>query len=190
MDRLIALHNSAFASVEQHFSALIPLIARFTFAAVLLIYFWNSGLTKLGDGLFGFLSPSTGAYAQIFPKQFEAVGYDASQLGLFHWAVVTAGTWAEFILPLLIVVGLLTRLSALGMIGFILVQSLTDLYGHGGIAHAQTLGAWFDRAPDALILDQRAFWVFTLTILVIKGAGALSLDRVLGRQVFGMAAPA
>ena len=190
MDRLIALHNSAFASVEHHLSALIPLLARLTFAAVLMVYFWSSGLTKLGDGLFGFLSPSSGAYAQIFPKQFEAVGYDVSQLGFLHWAVVTAGTWAEFLLPLMIVIGLLTRLSALGMIGFIVVQSLTDLYGHGGIAHAETLGAWFDRAPDALILDQRAFWVFTLSILVIKGAGALSLDRVLSRQVLGLATPA
>ncbi len=43
----------------------------------------------------------------------EAVGYDVSQLGIFHWLVVTAGTLAEFILPLLIVIGLLTRLAAL-----------------------------------------------------------------------------
>ena len=108
----------------------------------------------------------------------EAAGYDTSQLSLFHWAVVVAGTLAEFILPALIVLGLLTRLAAVGMIGFIVVQSLTDLFGHGGIAHEGTLGAWFDRASDALILDQRAFWVLALLILVFKGAGALSLDRV------------
>ena len=100
---------------------------------------------------------------------------------MFHWAVVVAGTWAEFLLPLLIVVGLATRLAALGMIGFVTVQSLTDLYGHGGIAHEGTLGAWFDRAPDALILDQRALWIFLLVVLVIKGAGLLSVDRALFR---------
>ena len=163
----------------ERLTPLLPLLARLIFAGVLLGYFWNSALTKVGDGIFGFLRPSTGAYAQIFPKAFEAVGYDTSQLGIFHWAVVVAGTWAEFLLPLLIVLGLATRLASLGMIGFVAVQSLTDLYGHGGIEHAGTLGAWFDRAPDALILDQRALWVYLLTVLVIRGGGLISLDNLL-----------
>ena len=157
----------------------LPFMARLVFAGVLLLYYWNSGLTKLVDGFFGFLSPSSGAYVQIFPKAMEAVGYDTSQLSAFHWAVVTGGTIAEFVLPVLIIIGLFTRLAAFGMIGFVIVQSLTDLYGHGGIAHEGTLGAWFDRVPDALILDQRAFWVLCLAILVFKGAGALSVDRLL-----------
>jgi putative oxidoreductase len=157
----------------------LPLLARLVFAGVLLGYFWKSGITKLGDGIFGIFVPSSGAYVQIFPRAMEAVGYDTSQLSFFHWAVVFSGTVAEFVLPLLIVIGLLTRFAAFGMIGFIVVQSLTDLYGHGGIAHEGTLGAWFDRIPDALILDQRAFWVLCLTILVVKGAGMLSADRFL-----------
>ena len=90
--------------------------------------------------------------------------------------------WAEFILPALVVLGLLSRISALGMIGFIAVQSLTDLYGHGAIEHEGTLGAWFDKAPDALILDQRAFWVYVLATLVVLGGGLLSLDRVVFRN--------
>lgn len=185
MDRLVFLHSSVFSTIERSLSGLVPLLARFVFAATLLVYFWSSAMTKLGDGIMGIFVPSTGAYAQIFPRQMEAVVYDVSQLGVFHWAVVVAGTWAEFILPLLIVIGLFTRLAALGMIGFVVVQSLTDLYGHGGIAHAETLGAWFDRIPDSAILDQRAFWMLILITLVIKGAGALSLDRILSRQVLG-----
>jgi putative oxidoreductase len=160
----------------------LPILARLVFAGVLLMYYWNSGLTKLGDGIFGFLSPSSGAYVQIFPKAMEAAGYDTSQLTIFHWAVVTGGTIAEFVLPVLIIIGLFTRLAAVGMIGFIVVQSLTDLFGHGGIAHEGTLGAWFDRMPDALILDQRAFWVLCLLILVFKGAGTISIDRGLFRS--------
>ncbi|MEM8539296.1 MAG: DoxX family membrane protein, partial [Pseudomonadota bacterium] len=140
----------------------LPLLARLSFAAVLLVYFWNSGLTKIGEGVFGVFNPSLGAYAQIFPKAMEAVGFDVSQLGTFHYLVVVAGTIAEFVLPLLIVIGLLTRLAAVGMIGFIIVQSLTDLYGHGGIAHSETLGGWFDAMSNAAILDQRAFWVLGL----------------------------
>jgi putative oxidoreductase len=161
---------------------ILPLLARFVFAAVLLQYFWNAGQLKIGDGIFGIFSPSVGAYGQIFPKAMEAVGYDISQMNIFHWAVVVAGTIAEFVLPLLIVIGLLTRLAALGMIGFIFVQSLTDLYGHGGIEHAATVGAWFDRMSDAAILDQRAFWVLCLLVLVFKGAGAISVDRGLFRN--------
>lgn len=158
---------------------LLPTFARFLFAASLLGYFWASAMTKLGDGFLGLFTPSTGAYAQIFPKAFEAVGYNSSELGIFHWAVVMAGTYAEFILPALIVLGLFTRLASLGMIGFIIVQSLTDLFGHGGIAHIETLGAWFDRLPDGVILDQRGFWMLLLLTLLIKGAGPLSLDRIL-----------
>jgi len=161
---------------------LVPSLARLLFASALLNYFWASGLTKLGDGVMGIFQPSVGAYAQIFPRVMESVVYDTSQLSMFHWLVVVAGTWAEFILPAFIVLGLLTRLSAIGMIGFVVVQSLTDLYGHGAIAHEGTLGAFFDRFPDAIMLDQRAFWVFTLAVLVIKGAGPLSLDRLLGRS--------
>lgn len=157
-------------------------LARLVFAGTLLMYFWVSGMTKLGDGVFGVFQPSVGAYAQIFPKAMEAVTFDITQLSLWHWAVVTVGTLAEFILPALIVLGLLTRLSALGMIGFLVVQSLTDLYGHGGFEHTETFGAWFDRFPDSVILDQRAFWVFLLLVIVIKGAGPLSLDNALRRR--------
>ncbi|AXI43028.1 DoxX family protein [Sulfitobacter sp. SK011] len=155
---------------------MVPTLARFVFAAVLLVYFLNSGMTKLGDGISGLWTPSTGAYAQIFPRAFEAVGYDSDALSFFHQLVVVAGTWAEFILPTLIVLGLLTRLAALGMIGFTIVQSLTDVYGHG---QESALGAWFDRFSDAAILDQRALWIFLLFVLVVKGAGPISFDRAL-----------
>lgn len=182
MTALISLYNALFTRVERAGDFLLPLFARFAFAAVLLVYYWNSGLTKLGDGILGLFSPSIGAYSQIFPKQLEAAGYDVSQFGFFEWAVVMGGTYAEFLLPLLIVIGLFTRLSALGMIGFVVVQSLTDVYGHGA-TDQKTLGAWFDRLSDGVILDQRLLWVLLLTVLVVKGAGALSVDRVLRNRL-------
>lgn len=153
---------------------LVSTLARVTFAAVLVGYFWASALTKFDGGPF---SLSIGAFAQIFPLEFEAVGYDPEGLSRVHHLIALAGSWAEVLLPLLVVLGLLTRLAALGMIGFIFVQSLTDVFGH--MADAATIGAWFDRASDALILDQRALWVFLLLVLVIKGAGPLSADRLL-----------
>lgn len=181
MTAVVSLYQTLAAKLNKA-EWILPTLARFLFAALFLMYFWVSGLTKLGDGLLGVFSPSVGAYAQIFPGAMEAAGYDSSQLSLFHTLVVLAGTWAEFLLPFLIVIGLLTRLSALGMIGFLIVQTLTDLYGHGAIEEASTVGAWFDKAPDAVILDQRALWVFLLLVLVIKGAGPLSVDRLLLRN--------
>ena len=182
MHALVTIHNAVFDLVEKIGSWVLPLAARFVFAATLLLYYWNSGLTKLGDGFFGLFSPSVGAYSQIFPKQLEAVGYDVSEFGLFQQLVVLAGTYAEFILPLMILLGLFTRLASLGMIGFIIVQSLTDVIGHGA-TDAKTLGALFDRFPDSVIMDQRLFWIFVLAVLVIKGAGALSLDTILKRRI-------
>lgn len=179
MTRLFAVYDRVSDGLERQSPHLLPLFARLTFAAVLLFYFWASATTKLGSGVFGFLSPSDGAYIQIFPKTTESFGYDFSQFGVLHWLVVTAGTWAEFLLPLLIVLGLFTRLAALGMIGFVTMQSIVDVYGHG--VAGDTLGAVFDRASDALIWDQRVLWVFLLVVLVLKGGGALSLDRALSR---------
>ncbi|MEM1351090.1 MAG: DoxX family protein [Pseudomonadota bacterium] len=169
----------AFADRVSRADWLITTLARLVFAGTLLMYFWNSAMTKLGDGVFGIFRPSAGAYVQIFPRVMEQVSYDPSQLGWYYWAVAVAGTWAEFILPALIVFGLLTRFAAFGMIGFVIVQTLTDLIGHGGLAHPETHGAWFDIIPDSPILDQRAFWVFLLLVLVIKGAGPISIDRIL-----------
>ncbi|GHC48772.1 DoxX family protein [Neogemmobacter tilapiae] len=165
--------------------AILPTLARIIFAAVLLFYFWNAALTKIGPGPFGLLSPSVAAYAQIFPKTMESLGYDISQLGLFHWAVAVAGTLAEFMLPALIVLGLLTRLAALGMVSFVMMQSWVDVHGHG--VSAETIGAWFDGPSDGTILDQRALWMLLFAVLILLGPGPLSVDRlVFGRRVSGV----
>ena len=171
---------SSIVTILQRGEWILPTLARFLFAAVLAVYFWISGLTKVGEGMLGIFQPSLGAYAQIFPRIMEQIGYDVDALSLYHWAVVTAGTLAEFILPVLIILGLLTRLSAIGMIGFIVVQSLTDLLGHNKWDDSLVLGAWFDAPSNSLIMDQRSLWVFLLLLLVIKGAGPLSLDRAIG----------
>jgi putative oxidoreductase len=177
MNTLVAAHGAVFSRIEALAPALVPTLARLIFAGVLFVYYWNSALTKVGDGIFGLFRPSSGAYIQIFPRTVEAAGYDFSQLGVFHWAVVVAGTWAEFLLPVLIVLGLFTRVAALGMIGFVAVQSWVDITGHG--LGAADIGRWLDGNPSSLIADQRAFWVFLLLVLVLRGAGPLSVDRLL-----------
>lgn len=163
--------------------AILPTLGRLIFAGTLFFYFWNAGVTKLGgEGFQGLLNPTFNAFAQIFPKGAEAASYDITQATVFQKTVILAGTWTEFILPILIIIGLLTRFAAIGMIIFVVVQSLTDLFGHGGLNDPATLGAWFDGAPDGVILDQRMFWVFLLLVLVFKGAGPLSIDGLLTRR--------
>ncbi|MEL6102274.1 MAG: DoxX family protein [Pseudomonadota bacterium] len=173
MNALIRLHDAVFGPIERA-DWLLPTLARFVFAAVLLMYFWMSGMTKLGGSLGGLFSPTFNAFAQIFPRGAEALSYDITQASSFQKVVILAGTWAEFLLPALIIVGLFTRLAALGMIGFIIVQSVTDIVGHG-----TPVGVWFDRISDSAILDQRALWVLMLLVIVIKGPGPLSLDKIL-----------
>ncbi|WP_299687484.1 DoxX family membrane protein [uncultured Tateyamaria sp.] len=151
---------------------LLPTLARVTFLAVFFFYFLNSAGTKIDGGLF---SPSAGAFAQIFPKAAEAVLYDVTQLTGFQRLVIFVGTLAEYVLPVLIVVGLFTRLAAAAMIGFVIVQTAVDVTGHG-----VALGTWFNNAPE--LIDQRTLWVFLLLVLVIKGAGPLAIDRALAAK--------
>lgn len=152
----------------------LGLAARLVFAAVLLPYYLNSALTKF-DGLF---SISDGAYYQIALPAVDAAGGDVSAVAFFPWGLmVVFGAYGEAILPILVVAGLFTRIAATGMIGFILVQSLTDVLVHK--VDAATIGALFDRFADSVILDQRLLWIFPLLYLAVKGAGYLSLDKIL-----------
>ena len=177
MNRILGIYNNLTDLLVCTAGDSLPTLARLVFVGVLSGYFWSSAMTKL-DGLF---TPSVGAYAQIFPRVFEAAGYNPGNLGLWHRVVVLAGSYAEFVLPFLILVGLATRLAAIGMAGFIVVQSLTDIFGHG--ADVSTIGKWFDPVPDALILDQRALWMMILAVLVFLGAGRFSADHYLRKQV-------
>ena len=176
---LLGLDAPLWTAAEAATTGLPGLAARIVFLLVLAPYYLASALTKVGEGFPGALLPEAGAYVQILPGAMERVGYDPSQIGLFGQMIVHAGTWAEFVLPMLVVLGLLARWAALGMIGFVVVQSVVDVTGHG--ADAATIGAWLDRAPDAAILDQRLLWAFVLGMVVLKGAGWLSVDRLIGR---------
>ncbi|WP_374565336.1 DoxX family protein [Nitratireductor sp. ZSWI3] len=176
-------HHRVFATIERLLDGwFLGLAARFAFLAVLYFYFLNSFRTKVGAGLSGFFEVSDGAYYQIVLPAVEAAGGDVAALAFFPWRlIVWLGTYSEFVLPLLIVVGLFTRLAALGMIGFVLVQSYVDINIHK--VGAETAGAWFDRFSDSLIWDQRTLWVFLLLYLVVRGAGRISIDALLARRM-------
>ncbi len=179
--KLVCLHECTFswlaARLEGWFTGLA---ARVVFVAVLLPYYFNSALTKPGDGPFGVFAPGAGAFAQILPPIAEQYGYDTSAIPFFPWhLVVILGTVSEFVLPVLITVGLFTRLGALGMMGFVVVQTFVDLAFHGAEA-----GMLFDGQPTGL-LDQRLLWLFALLVLVVHGPGRVSVDAWLRRLFAG-----
>lgn len=154
--------------------------ARFTFLAVIYYYYINSANTKIGEGFLGFFDVQFGAYIQILTEAgMVAYDFEIANVPFLQKCIVYLGTYAEFILPTLIVIGLFTRLASLGMIGFIFVQSYVDIFAHG--ADDSTIGAWFDRDSASLILDQRTLWVLLLLILVLKGPGFLSADKLLAK---------
>ena len=103
---LFSLPNLALSWLEPYSTAILSTLARFIFAAVLLVYYLNSGSLKLGEGLEGLWNPTLGAYAAILPKQMEAAGFDISQLSSLHHAIVILGTVSEIVLPVLVVIGL------------------------------------------------------------------------------------
>lgn len=172
------LHDAAFSTVERTLDGwFLGLAARFVFAAVLWMYFLNSARTKVGEGLLGFFSIRDSAYYQIALPAVDAAGGDVSQVAFLPWGLmVLMGTYAEFVLPLLVVVGLFARIAAVGMIAFVAVQTLVDVTVHQ--VGPETIGALFDRFPDSVILDQRLLWVFPLVYVALKGAGSVSLDRL------------
>lgn len=176
--RLKRLHDAVFSTIERALDGwFLGLAARFVFAAVLWMYFLNSARTKVGEGILGFFSIRDAAYYQIALPAVDAAGGDVSQVAFLPWGLmVLMGTYGEFVLPLLVVLGLFARIAAIGMIAFIAVQTLVDVAVHQ--VGPETIGALFDRFPDSVILDQRLLWMFPLVYVAVKGAGAVSLDRL------------
>ncbi|MEM6463064.1 MAG: DoxX family protein [Pseudomonadota bacterium] len=170
------LHDGVFDTLERLTEGwFMGLFARLIVAATLYLYYLNSALTKVGDGLLGMFEVTDGAYIQIAGQAFEAAGYDASALPLSAHVMVFAGTYGEFILPILVIIGLFARIGAVGMIIFIVVQTYVDIAGHG-----VDVGVLFNRQPGEII-DQRLFWVLPFVYVAIKGPGMISLDAFLSR---------
>lgn len=121
---------------------LLLLVARLGVANV----FWMSGRTKV-EGLLT-LKAST---LYLFEYEYK-VPLLPSDFAAY------AATYAEHLLPILLVLGVFTRFSALGLIAMTLVIQLFVL-------------------PDGW--PTHLLWMAPLLVIVRYGAGAISLDRVL-----------
>ena len=179
--KLETLHDKLFMALSRAAGDwFMGLATRLAFSSVLMVFFWNSASTKLGSGFPGVLMAKIGAYAQILPPIAEAAGYDPSKIAFLPWGlIVHVAAYAEFLIPLLILAGLFTRLSAVAMIGFIAVMTIVDIHFHG--IGDKAVGAFFDRTHDSVVSDQRLLWLVPLIYLVLYGGGRLSLDALLRR---------
>ena len=117
---LSRLYENVFATIQALLENwFLGLAARLMFSSVLFWYFINSAMTKVGSGFPGMFVVKDNTYAQMFPKLFESVGFDASQISFIPYGIIAyAGTYAEFILPVLILLGLFTRAAAAGFWAF------------------------------------------------------------------------
>ena len=194
MNFFSSIQHNVYAPLGRVGDWFLPTLARFIFAATLFVYFYGSAMLKIGepelstlftaDGINSLVKPTMGMFVQMLPEAADASGYDVDAATTMQKVIMISGTWAEFLLPVLIIVGLFTRVAAIGMVVFIGVMTYVDLYGHGGISDLKILGAWFDSDTASIVADQRLYWIFLLLYLFFRGAGPLSIDRLFkGKRV-------
>ena len=146
---LAALAEQVGARITELLGPVALLALRLPVAVV----FWRSGRTKV-EGWNPFAVTDTQAY--LFEYEF---GMPFPELT----AQVTA--LAEHVLPVLLVLGLFTRLGALGMLIMTMVIQIFVF-------------------PDAW-LNAHMFWATILFAVVVLGPGKISLDHMIGRRLRG-----
>jgi putative oxidoreductase len=117
-------------------------VARAAIAAV----FFLSGLLTVSDATY-----------ELFRTEYRLPGVDPAM-------AAHAATYTEHVLPLLLVLGMLTRLSALGLLG---MTAVIQLFVY----------------PDAW--PTHLTWAALLLALLAQGGGRWSLDRALGLEPGG-----
>ncbi|WP_017668198.1 DoxX family protein [Sandarakinorhabdus sp. AAP62] len=127
-------------------SSLAQLVLRFGLAGI----FWSSGRTKIE----GLLTISDDTYF-LFEEEYQLPLLSAQ-------LAAQLGTYAEHLFPILLVVGLATRLSALALFGMTLVIQIF-VY------------------PDALFATHLGWFALALAVAT-GGPGTLSLDHLLFRK--------
>jgi putative oxidoreductase len=114
--------------------------------------FWRSARTKVIEGTWIMLSDSA---SDLFQTEYSGVPLPPSVAS--HLAL-----GAETVFPILLVLGLFTRLSALGLFGMTMVIQIF-VYPE----------AWW---------QVHIVWVAMAFVLIVRGGGVLSLDHLLTRK--------
>ena len=115
--------------------------------------FWRSGRSKLNEGSWLTISDMT---YELFRTEYAGVPLPPELATL-------AATGAEHLFPVLLVLGLFTRLSALALLVMTLVIQMF-VYPE----------AWW---------PMHALWVALALVLIIRGGGLFSVDTPLAKRV-------
>ena len=139
-------------AITTRLSGALPESLVLAFVRVVLAgVFWRSGQTKVVEGSWFTLTDTT---YELFRTEYAGVPLPP------EFAAVMANA-AEHILPALLLVGLFTRFSALGLLGMTLVIQ-------------------FFVYPDAW-WPEHSLWAALALILILRGGGRFSLDAQLTR---------
>jgi putative oxidoreductase len=129
------------------------LFARVALAGI----FWRSARTKVEEGSFLTIKDTT--FFQFSDAPFNQVPILNGELG----AYVT--TYVEHFLPILLLFGIATRFGALGILGMTLVIQIFVF-------------------PEMIIWWQtHIIWVAMALVLIVRGGGMFSLDRLIGHRL-------
>lgn len=145
MNKITSLYNRAIAAVSSPIAeAITLLLVRVSLAGI----FWRSGRTKVEEGTWLTLSDNA---KTLFQEEYAGVPLPSE---FAAWLALGA----ENLFPILLVLGLLTRVSAMALLIMTLVIQIF-VY------------------PDAW-WQVHIIWVALAMVLMVRGAGILSVDRV------------
>jgi len=149
MKSVIGKYDAAVAWISSRIpEALILLFVRVTLAGI----FWRSGRTKIEEGSLFSISDNT---YFLFQEEYKSVPLPSD------FAAVMA-TISEHVFPILLVIGLFTRLSATALLGMTIVIQIF-VY------------------PDAW-WPVHSLWVALALVLILRGGGLFSLDTALVKR--------
>jgi putative oxidoreductase len=149
MNFITAPYNRAVEMLSAPWiESLMLLFVRISLAGI----FWRSGRTKVVEGSWLTISDTTKI---LFQEDYKNVPLPP-ELGAH------LSTYAEHLFPILLVIGLFTRLSALGLLGMTMVIQIFVFPE-----------AWW---------SVHMIWVALALVLIIRGGGTLSIDGLLARK--------
>ena len=145
MKRLVALYDRTIALLAGRVAeSLVLIVVRVALAGI----FWRSGQSKVVEGTWLQVSDAT---RYLFENDYSAVPLPPD-------LAATLSTYAEHLFPVLLVVGLATRLSGAGLLVMTLVIQIFVF-------------------PDAW-WTVHVIWVALCLVLITRGGGMVSLDAM------------
>ena len=169
MNAIIKLYQFTTSAITRYFEDIALLLLRFMGAKV----FFESGLTKWNGWfdfndqkydlfLYEFFCPDPVREGALLLCDPEILDYkEGSPMITFIESLALMAGVLEIVLPVLLVLGLFTRVGALGLLGMTLFIQL---------AVFPTWDHWWNPA---------AWWAVVLFAVVATGPGLFSLDRLL-----------